>query len=104
MYLEQIQDDMKRIKEENNKSAKDLLIYVYKTYPPKWRTDSKLPDPLPTDSIQSEVWKPIFRNAVIHYHPDKCDVEKDGKKWKVLCEEIFKIIIGYYEYFCEEIF
>merc|ERR1711962_1048017 len=76
-YLEEILEDLEKIKAEEKKSAKDLLIYVYKTYPPKWRKECKLPDPLPTDSVQSEVWKPIFKNAVIHYHPDKCDIAID---------------------------
>ena len=38
-----------------------------------------------------------MKNAIIHYHPDRQNVEKHGKKWKVLCEEITKILTSRYE-------
>ena len=38
-----------------------------------------------------------LQKAVIHYHPDKVDVKEHGMKWKVLCEEIEKILTRKYE-------
>jgi hypothetical protein len=67
-----------------------LLKYVYETYPPRWKEAPLLPDELRADDAESNEWKPLFKNAVIHYHPDKVNVETDGKRWKVLCERSLK--------------
>ena len=47
--------------------------------------------------------KKLYQKAVIHYHPDKVDVEQHGKKWKVLSEEITKLLTRHYEFYkdCE---
>ena len=74
-----------------------FLRHIYKTYPPRWKGDVSLPDDLPDDSAANSEWKPLYKNAVIHYHPDKVNVEADGKRWKVLCEEIFKMLSSSYE-------
>ena len=39
----------------------------------------------------------MLQKAVIHYHPDKVDVEEHGMKWKVLVEEIEKVLTRKYE-------
>ena len=75
---------------------------LYLRHPPK-NEDHKLPSDLPdiSNGIQaynSEL-KTILRKAIIHYHPDRCNVEKHGKKWKVLCEEICKMLTRRYESF-----
>ena len=41
--------------------------------------------------------KKLYQKGVVHYHPDKVDVEKHGKKWKVLSEEITKFLTSHYE-------
>ena len=41
--------------------------------------------------------KKCLQTAVVHYHPDSVDVEKEGKKWKVLSEEITKMFTQRYE-------
>ena len=45
--------------------------------------------------------KKLYQKAVIHYHPDKVDEEEHGAKWKVLTEEITKLLTKTYEYYKE---
>ena len=41
--------------------------------------------------------KKLYLRAVIHYHPDRVDEEEHGAKWKVLTEEITKLLTSSYE-------
>lgn len=71
---------------------------MYKTYPPT-NPANKLegvPDQGPMDPSDL---KKVLQKAVVHYHPDRVDVEKFGKKRKVLCEEITKYLTRRYESF-----
>ena len=43
--------------------------------------------------------KKAFQKAILHYHPDKSEPEKNGMKWKVLTEEITKFLTKRYECF-----
>ena len=95
--MKEIEEDMKLVKAERGKGKVELLRYIYEIYPPRWKEDCTLPDTLPDEKAEASEWKPIFKAAVIHYHPDKTNVETDGKRWKVLCEEISKILTGIYE-------
>ena len=97
IYVKELEDELNTLKENKGKGKIDLLKHIYKTYPPRWKDDCNLPEELPDESAPSCDWKPIFKNAVIHYHPDKVNVEADGKRWKVLCEEIFKMLSSFYE-------
>ena len=38
-----------------------------------------------------------MKKAVVHYHPDRCDVNVDGEELKVLYEEICKVLTRRYE-------
>ena len=41
-YITELAEELKLLKEEESKSPKDLLQFVYKTHPPKWRKDKKV--------------------------------------------------------------
>ena len=75
------------------------LLYFFR-YPPK-NENYKLPEELPDVSMgypgYNKSLKVILRNAVIHYHPDRCDVKIHGHTWKVLSEEITKMLTCKYE-------
>ena len=43
--------------------------------------------------------KKALQKAILHYHPDKSEPEKNGMKWKVLTEEITKFLTKRYECF-----
>lgn len=44
-----------------------------------------------------KVYKKFFIKVFVVYYFDKVDEGVYGKKWKVLCEEIIKMFIFYYE-------
>lgn len=41
--------------------------------------------------------KKALQKAILHYHPDKSEPEKNGMKWKILSEEITKYLTSRYE-------
>ena len=41
----------------------------------------------------------LMKKAVVHYHPDRIDVDVDGAQLKVLNEEICKVLTQKYETF-----
>ena len=45
----------------------------------------------------SETKKKAMQKTILHYHPDKQDVEEHGRKWQVLCDEITKRLAIRYE-------
>ncbi|XP_067650439.1 uncharacterized protein [Haliotis asinina] len=73
----------------------EFLQYVYKTFPPKnpLHVLADIKEKYPTYTML----KKLYQKAITHYHPDKADVERDGKKWKVLSEEITKYLTQHYE-------
>jgi len=95
-YVEELKEELQTMKDKQTEGKTVYLKYVYEKYPPRWKS-AKVPDCFPDESCDMQEWKPLFKNAVIQYHPDKVDVEAEGKKWKVLCEEIFKILSSFYE-------
>ena len=46
---------------------------------------------------KSKEYKKLLVKALSVYHPDKVDENHHGKKWKVLCEEITKMLTFHYE-------
>ena len=72
------------------------------SHPPKKKKHA-LPRKLPKLSDGQEKYnkamKDLFKKAVVHYHPDRSEPDVNGVKWKVLCEEICKVLTGRYERF-----
>jgi len=92
-YIKELEAELKDLKEANIGSAAGLLRHIYKTYPPK-NPEHKLDD---KDLDNSTKMKKAVLTAIQHYHPDKQDKEKHGRKWAVLSEEITKLLNGRYE-------
>ena len=94
MYMKELETELKDLKEANvGSGAEGLLRHIYKAYPPK-NPEHKLND---KDLDERAKVKKTLLTAIQHYHPDKQDKEKHGKKWAVLCEEITKLLNGRYE-------
>ncbi|KAL8559222.1 hypothetical protein ACOMHN_040346 [Nucella lapillus] len=88
-----IKEEVDTLKDKHTDLSKQgFLQFIYTTYPPK-HPDHKAPE---SDFDISEL-KKLYQKAVIHYHPDKVDVEEHGKTWKVLSEEITKLLTSTYE-------
>ncbi|XP_074641672.1 uncharacterized protein LOC141899326 [Tubulanus polymorphus] len=89
-FRDEIDAEIRKLDElANKRDEKKLLSYIYKTYPPKDKGVVVLPSGENWDMSTS---KKAITKALIHYHPDKIDMEKFGIKWKVICEEITKVL------------
>ena len=96
--LEELKDELEDIKLHNTGKI-ELLKHVYKKYPPtlkSWKKPGEK-DMEKWSDLEHQKLKSLLQKAVIAYHPDKVDEEKHGKKWKVLSEEITKLITQHYE-------
>lgn len=74
---------------------------MYTNYPPKtssWEKPSD-DDMAKWESMESgtKEFKKLLLKALAVFHPDKVDEKDHGMKWKVLSEEITKMITSYYE-------
>lgn len=85
--------ETKQLEDKKDAGHEDFLRFVYKTFPPK-NKQHKLVLPKQFDHVKV---KKALQKAVVHYHPDSVDVETHGKKWKVLSEEITKLLTSKYE-------
>lgn len=72
------------MKKASEESAQALIDAIYSKHPPK-RGEK---------SIDSSL-KTVIKKALLHYHPDKQDLEVHGLKWIVLSEEI-TILLNYH--------
>jgi len=99
-YLEELKEELADIKKHNT-SAVALIKHVYASYPPKSSTWEKPSDDDMTkwDSLErgSKEYKKLLVKALAVFHPDKVDDKEHGLKWKVLSEEITKMITNHYE-------
>lgn len=85
---EEMKDELDQIKKKPNNI--EFLKCVYNRYPPKNETFKLMED-------AEENIKKALQKAVIHYHPDKSEPEKNGMKWKIMSEEITKYLTSRYE-------
>ena len=74
----------------------EFVKFIYKTFPPKNKEHTP-PAKSEMEDLKHDEKKKVLQKAVLHYHPDKINVEKDGRKWQVLCEEITKEFTRKYE-------
>lgn len=99
-FLEELSQELAEIGAHRD-LAVELIKFLYTNYPPKtptWKkpTDEEMED---WDELEttSKRYKRLLIKALAVYHPDKVDEEMYGKKWKVLCEEITKMLTFHYE-------
>ncbi|XP_052057822.1 uncharacterized protein LOC127698399 [Mytilus californianus] len=99
-YLEELESEMKDLKQNdaNHTQSDEFLKYVYEKFPPV-NPENKLEGLPDSGTIARADLKKILQKAVVHYHPDRVDVEKHGMKRKVLSEEITKYLTLRYEFF-----
>jgi len=80
--MKELLDELKKV---SSKSTTELLDLIYDKHPPKRGEKSDNPD-----------LKQKLKQALLHYHPDKQDLESHGLKWMVLTEEITVLLTHHY--------
>ncbi|OWF51011.1 hypothetical protein KP79_PYT19606 [Mizuhopecten yessoensis] len=94
---EEIKKDIKEQLDDLEKADKKgdigFLDYVYEKFPPKNPLHKELFEVLskPSDIDYSKT-KKLYQKAVVNYHPDRANVEENGVQWKVITEEITKLL------------
>lgn len=86
-HLEKLAPALVVLKTASHNGVAALLRAVYTNHPPKCA------DPILKEPIDGHK-KTRLRKALLHYHPDKNTA--DGDEWKVLCEEVTKLINHHY--------
>lgn len=69
----------------------DFLKYLYEKH-----SHPKKNHKLDEEKLSTNL-KNCYRNAAVHYHPDKNDEKENGLEWHFICEEISKLINNNYE-------
>ncbi len=75
-----------QLKEASEEGASELIDYIYEKHPPKRGEKPK------------GERKKRLKKALLHYHPDKQDLETHGLKWIVLSEEITVLLTHHYSH------
>lgn len=96
----EFKDELEDIK-KNNISVVVLIKYVYSSYFLKFIIWEKLSDDemIVWDLLERGIkeYKKLFVKVLVVFYFDKVNDKEYGMKWKVLSEEIIKMIINYYE-------
>ena len=94
-YLEDLKDELAELKAMNEKYDKvELLRNIYKRFPPSDKNSKLLNED--KKKWDYDMKKKSLQKAILHYHPDKVDVEAMGMRIKVLHEEITKVFTKHY--------
>jgi len=84
----ELKEELDELKNVSANSAYKLIDLIYTKHPPKRGAKS-----------ESTELKQVLKQALLHYHPDKQDLEAYGLKWMVLAEEITVLLTYQYSRF-----
>ncbi|EFX65699.1 hypothetical protein DAPPUDRAFT_117072 [Daphnia pulex] len=84
--VEKLKDVLSKIKRASAKSTETLIDFIYANHPPKNGQQKSADGNLKTQ----------LKMALLHYHPDKQNMETHGLKWMVLAEEITLLLTFHY--------
>ncbi|XP_069111521.1 uncharacterized protein [Argopecten irradians] len=94
--IKEIPEQMESLKKAEEKGDLELLEYLYKDFPPKNPVHKEvfvMPiDPKEKEALDLEKKKKLYQKAVVNYHPDRVTISEHGAQWKVVTEEITKIL------------
>ncbi|OWF35133.1 uncharacterized protein LOC110443314 [Mizuhopecten yessoensis] len=93
----EIKKELADLTKAEKKEDLELLDFLYKEYPPKKPIHKKFFKISMAPKTDYSQKKEYYKQAVVNYHPDRADVEKYGKIWKILTEEITKILTNRYQ-------
>ena len=88
--MEELQPELKKLEEAKNLMLDEFVEFLFENFPPKHKKNAKKPKV--EDLHDNAKKKKVYITLCSYYHPDKVDSTKFGMKYKVLCEEIAKVV------------
>ena len=99
--MEELQTEMKQLKGAKNLLLDEFVNFLFENFPPKHKKNAQKPKV--EDMCDPTKKKKVYITLCSYYHPDKIDATKFGTKYKVLCEEIAKVVNERYGSNCKGI-
>ena len=96
IYLDQLKTELNLLERRKDECLESFVDFLFEEFPPKHKKRAVKPEVLGGD------YNKVLITLSAFYHPDKVDAEVHGMKYKVLCEEIVKVInlkLGQYKAF-----
>jgi hypothetical protein len=87
--VEELKDVLYKIKRASARSARSLIDFIYAYHPPKNGQQKSADGNLKTQ----------LKMALLHYHPDKQNMETHGLEWMVMAEEITLLLTFHFSVF-----
>ena len=81
---------MKKLAEAKNMMLDEFVNFLFENFPPKHKKNAKKPDVASMHDPAKK--KKVYITLCSYYHPDKIDESKFGLKYKVMCEEVAKVV------------
>ena len=95
-YMKMLKTEIADLQRLDNKSDEEILRHIYKTYPPVNKKHK-----LPIDKkkeLTRGLQKKALQKAILHYDPEKVDVEAHGLRTKYLYTEISKLLAKHHSH------
>lgn len=87
--VEELKDVLYEMKRASARSAESLIDFIYANHPPKNGQQKSADGNLKTQ----------LKLALLHYHPDKQNMETHGLEWMVMSEEITLLLTFHFSVF-----
>lgn len=99
-FIDELSDELKDLKAHKSQAI-PFIKHIFLNYPPRlpsWKKASEEEmQKWESFDTNSKDYKKLLVKTLSVYHPDKVDEKQHGMKWKVLCEEITKMLTFHYE-------
>ena len=88
--MEKLKPEMEKLAEAKNMLLDEFVNFLFENFPPKHKKNAKKPS---VENMHDPAKKKkIYITLCSYYHPDKIDESKFGLKYKVMCEEVAKVV------------
>ena len=88
--MEELKPEMKKLAEAKNMMLDEFVNFLFENFPPKHKKNAKKPSVENMHDPSKK--KKVYITLCSYYHPDKIDESKFGLKYKVMCEEVAKVV------------
>ena len=88
--MKELESEMKKLAEAKHMMLDEFVNFLFENFPPKHKKNAKKPT---VENMHDPTKKKkVYITLCSYYHPDKIDESKFGLKYKVMCEEVAKVV------------